>query len=658
MYFIIKAHCAFIFLLQHLPIHYMINTIRQSIGCEQMKNKSTKRKTQSTYKKQTNAYSLEDYRNKRERSGQTDQGYTTGQRARYDSQSQRQDSQNPYRNQYYSPNQQTGPTRSYINPYDAYKPNQGAATSTPNKSRPHEHKQPEQRRQEIKKKNKLTREQILKQKKRRRSQQLRKVIMLAGVVTFASYGVIRIVDLFTYPPISYETVKQGVIDNTEELVGLIVREEKIVTSKKEGDVHYIIGEGEKVAKGGDVCFVNNDLQIEQTMNQMNSLDESIYNMQDKRSDLSYFQAELHQLNLEVASEINQFYYGRYWDNPNQVYALRKQLEKVVQNRTSIYINDQTELTQGMQVDREALQGELKTYQHAHIAEESGLVSYYIDQFEDVLTPETLEQMTYSSYKGFVEQTSQGVIGAPVLETTVDAPMYKLIEEDKWSIVTYMKTENAVQYEVGKTYPLYFDEGYGKPILFKLADQLEEEKQTKLVFETLNQPADFLDKRQVGFTIGQNKATGLKIPLKAIVEKNIMPIPIEYVVTQDHNKGVYKKIGENTTFVPINVQYADEEFVYILQEIDSIASVQLGQMIKHPEKEDVYTLDKVDTVQGVYTINGSYAKFKKIKVVMVNDNYAILSNDADTGLKEFDQIISNPRHIKEDQLVRYMNIQNE
>ena len=67
---------------------------------------------------------------------------------------------------------------------------------------------------------------------------------------------------------------------------------------------------------------------------------------------------------------------------------------------------------------------------------------------------------------------------------------------------------------------------------------------------------------------------------------------------------------------------------------------------------------MQTVQGVYVVNGQFAQFKRIEVAMTNKEYAILTQDKGTKLKEFDQIISNPKNIKEDQLLKYMNVQNE
>ena len=211
---------------------------------------------------------------------------------------------------------------------------------------------------------------------------------------------------------------------------------------------------------------------------------------------------------------------------------------------------------------------------------------------------------------------------------------------------------------GESYDLVFNQINNTRVRFKLSSKLEEEEKekVKLVFTTSDQVVQFLPYRAVEFTIGENKAEGLKIPLTAIVEKNVLRIPQEYKVDQERQQGVMRKVGEVVEFVPINVQYTDDNSSYILQDLSNLSSIQVNQTLSNPESGANFTIGEVQAMQGVYTINGRYAKFKGIEIVLTNDGYAIIKENSE--LKEFDQIISNPKSIKEDQLLKSMNIQNE
>ena len=425
----------------------------------------------------------------------------------------------------------------------------------------------------------------------------------------------------------------GVMDNSNQLKGIIFRDEQVFNSTRSGDIHYILSEGEKVSKQGSVCLVAQSTEIQSLKDQLYTLDDSLYNKQEKRSDLSYYQADLYQINEVLKKEMDNFIDSKYWENPKSVYELRQSLDKTIEDRTSLYIQDESKTTEGFQSNREAIINSLKNNQSSQKAATSGIVSYALDGYETKLNDETMKTLQYDQYKELLAETKKSEMRLPSVVAEANEPLYKIITSDRWEIVTYIETEQANTYDVGTYYNLYFE-------------------------DTSDYLSDFLAYRLVEFSIGQNKAEGLKIPLKAIVEKNMLGIPNEYIVEQGREKGVFKKQNQMNVFMPLNIQYSDDDFSYIMQQIDQLDGIGLNSVIEHPTEEKTYTISDMQTVQGVYVVNGQFAQFKRIEVAMTNKEYAILTQDRGTKLKEFDQIISNPKNIKEDQLLKYMNVQNE
>lgn len=598
--------------------------------------------------KRSKTYQLDDYRNKKQQSHS--EGYRNPYDNPYDNVTgqNRRSNQNPYRKQY---------QEQYRSPKDMPRRQQASYESyTQQTYMQQTMPSPEERRQEIKKNNKLSRKDALKHKKRQRKRFIRRLLAIGCVAMFGTYGIIKCMDLVRYPSISYQVVREGTIDNGKEREGLIVRDETVIKGQKEGSIHYIVGEGEKVAKNGQVCFVANDEELLKTLEAMTTLDENIYNIQDKRSEYSYFQSEIHLLNKEIKDEMSKFYGSRYWNQPGEVYSLRKQLERVIQNRTDVYINDKSQLTEEMQTNRTELQNQLKNYKNVVHAQQAGIVSYTVDGYEG-LNFQTAEQVNLESYKKAMKD-AESLNMTTNAYAGVDTPLYKLVQDHTWKIITYMTIEEAANYEVGKQYNFYFEEQDDVAVPFKLENVVEDNGQMRCIFTSNEKLVSFLATRHVNFVIGQTRAEGLKIPLKAIVEKNIMPIPNAYIVEEGRHKSVLKVNGSEVQLVTVDAQYSDDEYTYIMQQIDNAQAIQLGQVIKHPTEEQTYTLSEIDPVQGVYVINGSYAKFKRIGIAMTNEDSAILQAGTQTTVKEFDQIISNPGKIKEDQLLKYMDVKNQ
>lgn len=531
-------------------------------------------------------------------------------------------------------------------------------TPYPSQTRNIDVKTPEERKAELRSKNKMTRQQVQKQNKKRKKRVIKKMALLMVVVMFISYVCLKLIDLFMYPSVSYQTVQQGMIDNSRFHEGIIFRDETVYKSSKTGDIHYLIGESEKVAKDGSICLVAQSSEIEALKKQLYSLDSSLYNKQDKRNELSYYQGDIKQVNELLKLEMSNFIDSKYWENPKSVYTLRQSLDKTIEERTSIYIQDESNLTETIKGERGQVLESLKNNQAAIKSPVAGIVSYSLDGYEDQLNQQTLSQISFETYKNLTNSLRNLEIAMPPLQTEANLPLYKVITSDRWKIVTYIDQAEAANYEEGKYYNLYFNESKREYVRFKLETKGEEETKTKLVFSSNEYLSDFLNARQVNFSIGKNQAQGIKIPLKAIVEKNMLAVPKDYIVEEGSTKGVLKVTGQNDVFTEIKIQYEDEEFAYIMQQIDKAGSVDLDTVIKHPNKEDTYTINKLDTVQGVYVVNGQFTQFKRIAIELVNDEYAILKNTKENKLKQFDQIISNPKNIGEDQLLKYMNVQNE
>lgn len=624
-------------------------------------NKNTKKHSPNlnSNKPSKGTYNLEEYRNKKRNyyNPYADMGTGNVDRNREKSKS------NPYRNQYDKVN-----TSRYGSPYeDHYTENtyQRSAPSTPPPPSMAMYEQapsptPEQRKAEMRSKNKMTRKQIQQQAKRRKRRILQKMTVGMIITMFITYAGIKAVDLFRYPSVSYQTVQMGVMDNSNRLKGIIFRDEQVFNSTRSGDIHYILSEGEKVAKQGSVCLVAQSSEIQSLKNQLYTLDDSLYSKQEKRSDLSYYQADLYQINEVLKKEMDEFVESKYWDNPKSVYELRQSLDKTIEERTALYIQDESKITEGFKADRQEIVKSLKNNQSSQKADMSGIISYTLDGYETNLNDEVLDNLQYDQYKDLLVSTKKSEMSLPSLTAEANTPLYKVIASDRWEIVTYIASDEATSYDIGTYYNLYFEETKQDQIRFKLEAKQEEAETgfTKLVFSSNDYLSDFLSYRLVEFSIGQNKAEGLKIPLKAIVEKNMLGIPNDYIVEQGREKGVLRKQNQMNVFVPLNIQYSDEQFSYIMQQIDQLEGIGLNSIIEHPNEEKPYTISDMQTVQGVYVVNGQFAQFKRIEVAMTNKEYAILTQDKGTKLKEFDQIISNPKNIKEDQLLKYMNVQNE
>ena len=555
--------------------------------------------------------------------------------------------------------QQTAYTNPYRTSYEArdgqsYPLGQG---STVNRQIAQESISPQKRRETLRKRNKLTKAQIQRMKKRRKQRFILRVVITMAMTTLGVWGIIQLKDMLEKPKVSYQVVKTGTIDNSKSMSGIILRNEQVIYSEDEGNIQYVVSEGEKVKKDGLVYVLVDEQQLAQSTKVQNEVDEQIYQKAEDRKEISYYQDQIYNLDEDVKANLEMFYDNRYENTTHFVYTLRGQLDQNINKRTAIYTQEQKEQKQEIADLKTKIEANISQYHLGKTAPVAGIISYKVDGQEVVNVSDLLEKIDYKKYNSIIKDSKLNYLNKNTVSK--EEPIYKIILDNKWYIVSYIDLSKEEDFKEGQSYYLDFTGTTNRQVNFKLiSKQNEEDKRIRLVFETNDQITDFLDLRTINFTIGNKNVSGLKIPKQAIVEQNMLKIPSAYCVEKEGHLGVYRKTGEVTEFIPIKVQYRKEDDSYIRQDIAQASSIQINNIIVEPETGNTYQVTDIETKQGVYVINGKIAEFKTIEVEMISGEYAIVKYGGNTQLKEMDKMISNPKGIKLEQLLTDMSIQNE
>ncbi len=500
----------------------------------------------------------------------------------------------------------------------------------------------------------LTRNQ---KRRQRRIRQIIAIVQLLIVMlgtAFAVWGLFNMGDRAQKTKVSYQTVRLGTIDDSSKLEGVILRNEQVVYGDNTEDIRYVVAEGDKVKKDGMVYVIVDEANLQTSMNEQSQIDKQIYDKAEQRKDISYYQDDISNLNQLLANDFSIFYDNRHQDTTNFVYTLRGKLEKSIGERTYLYTEEQADISGAIVAKKEEIIEDINKYQVGRTAPEAGIISYQIDGKETVDASSVLDKLDYKYYeqlgdKSKVDDKEQGT------------PIYKIILDNKWYIVSYIDKDSEKSFKEGETYNLYFEHNT-KEVPFKLKSlTTENEDKIKLVFEATDQIGKFLDVRTTKFSIGERAVSGIKIPKETIVEQNMIKIPLSYSEKKDSKYGVYRQKGDVAEYVEIDVEYKKEDYLYVRQDVGDLNKVQINDVLIEPTNtanSEKYTLNEIETLQGVYAVNGGITEFKTISVILLSSEYAIVDEEGLTKLKVGDRIISNPKSIGIDQLIKNMDVQNK
>lgn len=435
-----------------------------------------------------------------------------------------------------------------------------------------------------------------------------------GVVIFLMlflYIAINVAIYITKDKLSIYEVHEGntAIDN--RITALLLRQEKLVGTNKAGYVVYYLKDGARIAKDSSVYAITDD-EIYYTDNS-----DEVINL-TKKDD------------VEIKREINSFKNSYSDDNFASVYTFKENIQSTVLDILNSSLISST--------DDETASSKSKVP-----SKESGIITYYMDSYEDVKADDvTADMFTVDKYQKTNLRTTEMI--------TQNTPVYKIITSEEWNMVLKL---TKTQYK-----KLEKKERVSFTILkndYDMTASLRLSKKGSQYFAilTMNKNlSSYLSDRFLEIEIEFDSVSGLKIPNTSITEKEFYEVPLEYFTKGGESKGnglnkiTYSDNETKFTYVPVDIYYQDENFAYI----DTRLFPTPGTVIQIPKKSDQYTLSKTIKLTGVYNVNQGYAVFKRIEILNRSEDYCIISKDTQNGLSAYDHIALEAKTAVEQKII--------
>lgn len=447
-----------------------------------------------------------------------------------------------------------------------------------------------------------------------------------GLVIFAIifiYVVFNVYLYFTETHISPYEVEYGTMAANNIYNGFILRDETVYTAEYNGSVNYYVKEYSKVAFNDLIYSVDENGSVANKINEVK---------QDTGQLSSTTSADISDLLDEFHLSYNSIDFYRVYTLKDEVNSLLNEaLSLDALNRISEYADN----AEGNQ-----------TF-HRIRAKEDGIISYYVDGYEDV----TVDSFHASMLNEAAYQKDN--LKVKTSATTGDA-VYKMINSEKWHIILPISSELALELHDKSLIRIRFIQD-SKEMYAECEIRSGSDSDTCYLILTMkNSMIRYASERYLKVELLLAEETGLKIPNSSIVEKEFYTIPSEYFLKGNDSNAdglLIEKTDKNgnqtTEFIAPTIYYQTEEFCYIDSEY-----VQAGYRIIKPDSNDKYTIGyDTATLQGVYNINKGYAVFKQIEIMFQNEEYSIIKTGTSYGVALYDHIALDGSKIREDELIK-------
>ncbi len=436
-----------------------------------------------------------------------------------------------------------------------------------------------------------------------------------GLIIFGAifiYLIVTILLFITKPKVSIYEVREGSILRDTAYTGFILREEKVIKSKKSGYLNYVAPEGNKVGKKTKVYALS---------------DEKLKFESDKKDTEALTTEEQDILLIKTQSFSENYNDGRFSD----VYNLKNDINNVLETKSSQ--NKQSQIAEL----KKTMKDSLKVYK----ASDDGIIVYSTDNFEDITIDKITEDIFYKKNHEIQAVSDNSKISE-------GTPVYKLITSDTWTIVINLNKESVNELKELKSVKVRFVKDN---ITARASFSIEKNKELTLGLLTFDSSmVRYAQERYLDIELILEDESGLKIPKSSLTKKEVYEISNTYLTKggNSNERGVYLKTDDNKIeFTPVTIYYEDTQTQLAYIDCDAFDK---NIIIVKPESSETYQLGKTAKLQGVYNVNKGYAQFKRVEILCESDEYYIIQIGSDYGLSNYDHIVLDASSVNENDVV--------
>ena len=408
------------------------------------------------------------------------------------------------------------------------------------------------------------------------------MVVLLIMLIVISFIVYKIIMLIINPTATF-MVEEGSIYQEETTTGYIIRDEEIVKGKNyKNGMEQIMSEGEKVAKNEPIFryYSSGEEELEKKISDLDKkIDEA---MQKEEESSNIPNGDISSLEQQITEKIDVLYketdmkkIKEYKDKINDF-----ELEiQTLQNK----INEERQIKVGKEIEKSKILSKRKIGSIEGVVDKkedapvSGIVSYKIDGYEEILSPDKFNTINKELLEDINIKTGQ------IIATSDESG--KIISDFNFYIACILSSESSKDAEVGDSIKLRFYSG--REIPAKIEYISKEDNDRIIIFKVNQDVQDLISYRKISLDIIWWSDSGKKIPNESIAKEQKGENEIPYVIrTRDgYSDKIYVKILRTNNKYSIVTNYTKEELKklgFTAEEIKSTKTLTIyDEILKEP-----------------------------------------------------------------------------
>ena len=328
-------------------------------------------------------------------------------------------------------------------------------------------------------------------------------------------------------------IESGAMSFQTDGSGIMIKNETLYSAEGYGRAEYLALDGQFVQTGTPIAEVYSNDYSENDYNTLKELREKILDYQQNNAQTGVINEDMASLDEQIGRISDQIRAVISKEQEGDLNQLQIDITRLMDERSNIMRSAAKEDSQlsSYYEQENTLLDKIKTYRRELVAEKDGLVSFYFDGTETVLSPATMNSLNVKTINNVIN----GRLGLDLSNTV--KPLYKIVDRNNWNIAVLMDKE-VPEFIENQKFVVAFSFGNDYSYEGRLISHIEDNGKYIYIFNFEENIDKLLRARRISCTISV-RYTGFQVDNSVIKKK-------------DGEKGIYFLKNGEKTFVPVNV----------------------------------------------------------------------------------------------------------
>ncbi len=405
-----------------------------------------------------------------------------------------------------------------------------------------------------------------------KNKKMKKKYIVYIIFGFIIFYVFLSIYLLLKTPRDTIMVDNGKLTLEESSTGYILREEMVLKGENyKNGLTPIVVEGERAAKGQTV-FRYSGIEEQETKEKIEEIDSKIQEAIANQPNI-FATADIKILEKQVDEKTQNL---KKMTDVSVITEYKKQILEIINKEAKIAGTQSRsgEYIQQLTKEKEEYENKLTTDSEYITSPMSGVVSYRVDGFEDILNVEDFSTITKESLDNLDLKTGK------IVSTSSEAG--KIINNFNCYIATILDSDAAQNAEVGKKVKITLSSGDEINAEVKYVAK-EKNDETLIIFELKTLTQELIEHRKISFNITWWSALGYKVPNSSILENEQ---GLKYVIRRKNgeDKRIIVKILNKNEKYSIIESYSNEELNSLGMNLDNnLKIMKYDNILLYPSK---------------------------------------------------------------------------